>query len=142
MAFEIRTMSIRHYPQVLALWQSASEGVHVGPSDDRESIAAYLRRNRGLSVVAVDNRKVVGAVLVGHDGRRGLLHHLAVHPACRKQGFAHALVDEGLRRLRQAGIKRCWIVILARNTGGRAFWKREGWKEQEDVVMSMKYLDD
>ena len=140
MAFEIRTMSIRHYPGVLAVWQSCPEGVHISPTDTREGVRAYLRRNRGLSVVAVEGRQVVGALLAGHDGRRGLLHHLAVDPAHRGLGIAKALVDEALRRLVAAGIIRCWIVIMAGNAGGRTFWKQAGWQEQPDVVMGMKNL--
>lgn len=142
MAFEIRTMSIRHYPGVLAVWQACPEGVHLSPTDTREGVGTYLRRNRGLSVVAMDGQRVVGALLAGHDGRRGLLHHLAVAPDHRGQGIAKALVDEASRRLVAAGIIRCWLVILSGNTGGRAFWKKAGWTEQPDVVMGMKYLAD
>jgi ribosomal protein S18 acetylase RimI-like enzyme len=34
-----------------------------------------------LSRIATDERKVIGAALCGHDGRRGYIYHLAVDPA-------------------------------------------------------------
>ena len=92
--WQLRPMRIADYDEVLALWQK-SEGVGLGESDDRAAIAAYLARNPGLSLVAVAGKRTVGAVLCGHDGRRGYLHHLAAASSHRRQGIARALAGEG-----------------------------------------------
>jgi len=63
-------MKLSDYEEVLRLWQD-SEGVGLNESDTRPAIAAYLKRNRGMSYVARDGKLLVGAVLCGHDGRRG-----------------------------------------------------------------------
>ena len=126
-------MSIRDYDQVLALWESAP-GVHVGPSDDREGIRRYLRRNPGMSLVAKEGRRVVGAILCGHDGRRGVLHHLAVADSHRRRGIGRALVERGLKCLKKAGIRRSFIFVLSSNKGALAFWKKLGLKTYDGVL--------
>lgn len=128
---------MRHYRRVLALWQ-ATPGVHVGESDSPEGIGFYLRRNRGLSLVALDGGRVVGALLVGHDGMRGFLHHLAVAADCRRKGLGRRLVAEALRRLKAAGITQCRLIVYRDNRPGRRFWKSLGWEEFDRCVYAGK----
>lgn len=74
---DIAAMRLADFDEVLALWQR-TEGVGLNESDTRENIASYLQRNPGMSFVARDpDGKLIGAVLCGHEGRRGYLHHLA-----------------------------------------------------------------
>ena len=125
---------------MLALWRSC-EGIGLSDSDTREALAAYLVRNPGLSLVATDaDGVIVGAILGGHDGRRGYLHHLAVAPAHRGQGLGRQLVEESLARLHQLGIEKCNIFLYADNAAGRAFWLREGWSPREDLVVVQKVI--
>ena len=125
------------YDAVFALWQ-ACEGIGLNESDARRLIGLYLRRNRKLSLVAEVNDQLVGAVLCGHDGRRGYLHHLAVARGYRRRGIGRALVAECLARLHAEGIPKCNIFLFAANTAGRAFWLREGWVARKELVMLQK----
>jgi ribosomal protein S18 acetylase RimI-like enzyme len=134
MEVAIRTMEIGHYPAVLDLWQ-ATEGVGLSSADNPEAIAQFLDRNPGLSAVAVEGQRVVGAVLCGHDGRRGYIHHLAVHPAYRRGGLGRALVRHCLQQLRLAGIAKCHLFVFASNDSGRAFWRATGWTERQELIM-------
>jgi N-acetylglutamate synthase len=81
---------------------------------------------------------IIGAVLSGHDGRRGYLHHLAVAPDCRRQGIGRALVDACLDGLAALGIQKCNIFLLADNDLGKAFWKHNGWNERDDLKVLQK----
>jgi ribosomal protein S18 acetylase RimI-like enzyme len=136
----IRPMAIDDYDVVLALWE-ASEGVGLGESDTRPAIASYLDRNRGLSLIAEDDRGIAGAVLCGHDGRRGYLHHLAVAVSHRGRGLGRALVDACLDGLRAQGIARCTIVVYADNADGEAFWTRTGWVGRGDLRVMQRAID-
>ena len=84
----------RGYAAVLALWQSAGPGVHVGQSDTLEEISKKLTRDPDLFLVAEAEGQVVGAVLGGFDGRRGMVYHLAVAAARRGRGWGAALMAE------------------------------------------------
>jgi ribosomal protein S18 acetylase RimI-like enzyme len=128
----ISPLRIDDYDEVLRLW-SATEGMQLRTADSRAGIALYLERNPGSSFVARVGSEVVGAVLCGHDGRRGYLHHLAVAPAHRRRGLATALLNRALAGLAQQGIAKCLGFVLADNQDGLAFWARTGWEHRADL---------
>lgn len=122
------------YNEVFALWQQC-EGVGLNDADSRESTRAYLRRNPGMSFVAVAGGRIVGAILAGHDGRRGFLHHLAVHPGFRRRGVGRRLVDHCLEALHAARIGKAHLFVFNANSDGIAFWKSAGWAFRSDVAV-------
>ena len=81
---DITPFKMRFYEEVFALWQQC-EGVGITESDSRDNVQAYLRRNPGLSFVALSSGRIVGAILAGHDGRRGYLNHLGGAPGLQKK---------------------------------------------------------
>lgn len=121
------------YPAVLALWRRAPEGVGLSASDRPAAIRLFLKRNAGLSIVAVKGARIVGAVLCGHDGRRGYLHHLVVAPAERRRGLGRAMVERCLAALRDEGIAKCNLMLYTHNRPGRAFWKKVGFSVRQDL---------
>lgn len=123
-----REFVIDDYDEAIALWNLA-EGVEVAEGDSREEIRAYLSRNPGLSRVTSENGTIVGAVLCGHDGRRGLIYHLAVAPAYHGKGIGRLLVRECITHLRAAGIVRALILVAGDNAGAHSFWLRIGWED-------------
>lgn len=139
MKIEISQFTVESYDDVIALWQQC-EGIGLSEADSRESIKAYLDRNPGMSFVALSDGKVVGAVLGGHDGRRGYIHHLAVVPGCRRQGLARQLAEHCLAALADAGIQKCHIFIFNSNTDGIAFWKAIGWTLRSDIGVISKTI--
>ena len=118
MKMEIDEMTTADYDDVTELWRN-TEGVGLdADTDTREGIAAYLARNPALSYVARCDGRVVGAVLCGHDGRRGYLHHLAVTLTARHEGIGRALVAACLAKLGQVGIRKCSIFLFSDNEAG------------------------
>lgn len=67
----IRTMTIEDYEGVYALWMSIKGFAMRSIDDSKEGVGRFLERNPQTSVVALEDGKVVGAILCGHDGRRG-----------------------------------------------------------------------
>lgn len=134
MSVEIARMTMLDYPEVIQLW-GQTEGIGLSQADEPERIAAYLERNPGMSFTARDEKKLVGAALAGHDGRRGYLHHLAVQADRRGQGIGRALVERCLESLRLAGIEKCHLFVFHDNQEGIAFWRTIGWKERVEIVL-------
>jgi len=135
--FPITLMQPDDYDAVLALWQKC-EGVGLTPSDSREAVHAFLVRNPGLCLVARHDGRIVGAVLCGHDGRRGYMYHLAVAPEHRKNGIGKAIVDVCLAKLASVGIHKATIFVYGHNDTGQQFWRRVGWKDRADLVVLQK----
>jgi putative acetyltransferase len=130
-------MTAADFDEALRLWQN-TEGVGLNESDTPERLSAYLQRNPGLSFVARVHGEIVGAVLCGHDGRRGYLHHLAVAKAHRRQGNGRRLVETCLRQLETLGILKCNIFLFADNPDGELFWRRNGWINRADLRVMQK----
>ena len=120
-------MTLADYGEVYRLWQQA-EGLSLGEDDQRSGIKLYLGRNRGLCFVTTAEAKIIGAVLCGHDGRRGILRHLVVRPEFRKQGTGRALVQKCLAALAKQGIRKCNLFVMDYNTAGLRFWKNIGYR--------------
>ncbi|RMF09663.1 MAG: GNAT family N-acetyltransferase [Candidatus Neomarinimicrobiota bacterium] len=134
-------MKIQDYADVYRLWDSLP-GIGLSEADQQPAIQTYLNHNAGLSQVAVQDNRVVGAVLCGHDGRRGYLHHLAVAPEVQRQGIGRALLRTCLERLRRLGIQKCHIFLIPDNREGQVFWEQNGFYLRHDLqLMSCDLID-
>src|SRR5580765_286147 len=119
--YRIETMKLSDFAAVSRLWRN-SEGIGLNESDTKANIRLFLRRNPSMSFVARKGRTIIGAVLCGHDGRRGYLHHLAVTKNYRGNGIGKKLVEASFSALARAGITRCNIYLFNGNAEGEAFW--------------------
>lgn len=140
MNVEIRPFSIKSYDAVYALWQEC-EGIGLSQADSRERIKAYLKRNPGMSYIAVSGNVLVGAVLGGHDGRRGYIHHLAVDPGYRRRSLGRRLIQRCLKALAQASIQKCHLFVMNHNREAMAFWQSVGWTPRKDISVMSRNID-
>ena len=131
MDYTIRQMTLDDYDKAYSLWD-ATDGVSLAAEDSRDTLELYLRRNQGLCFVATVDGQLVGTVLCGHEGRRGILRHLAVAPQFRGKGIARTLVNECLSALAREGIHTCNTFVLESNVEGRRFWEHMGWGVHQD----------
>jgi len=134
-----REFVMSDYDDVIALWEGV-EGVEICEGDSRQEIAEYLKRNPGLSRVAVLDDKIVGAALCGHDGRRGWIYHLAVAPTYRRQKVGNVLLESCVDALRAIGLKRAIILVAGDNPGGHDFWLRNGWEDIDGAIAMTREL--
>lgn len=131
--FTVRTMQIDDYDKVYALWMTI-KGFSIRSIDDsREGVARFLRRNPTTSVVAEMDGKVVGAILCGHDGRRGCLYHVCVQEKYRMHGIGKAMVVACMKALKEEEISKVSLIAFTKNDIGNAFWKCIGWTKREDL---------
>jgi len=128
LTFSTRELRIADFGGALAVWGMV-EGVEVAEGDSEGEIKEYLLRNPGLSRVAVSGDTIVGAVLCGHDGRRGLIYHLAVAPAFQGKGIGRQLLQECVTGLCSASLTRAIILVSGENAAGHSFWLRNGWED-------------
>jgi len=133
----IHPFAMSDYEEVIKLWEKC-EGIALSAADSPEKMSDYLERNPGMSFIVRKCGQIVGAVLSGHDGRRGFIHHLAVYPEFRKMGIGRKLANECLSALESAGIEKCHLFIFRNNQSGIRFWEISGWAMREDIgIMSI-----
>ena len=136
---DYRLMTIDDYPEAYALWIECGNGLN-DKDDSREGIDKYLKRNPTTSYVAVCEGDVVGVILCGHDGRRGIIQHACVSPKHRREGIGGKLVDLALAALKEEGINKVLLVAFKKNLGGNAFWESQGFTLREDLNYRNKAL--
>jgi ribosomal protein S18 acetylase RimI-like enzyme len=128
------------FPQVEYLWASIEKGVHLGRSDTPDEIQKKLARDPDLFLVAEDDGKIIGTVVGGYDGRRGLLYHLAVAASFRGRGTGSRLMEEIEARLRAKGCIRCYLLVTTDNPEGMSYYEKNGWERMDAVVPYAKNL--
>ncbi len=126
-------MTIEDYPLVKALWLTIL-GFGIRSIDDSEKgVSQFLDRNPGISVVAEQDGKIVGAILCGHDGRRGCLYHVCVEEAYRRRGIGKSMVVFCMEALKKEHINKVSLIAFTKNDVGNAFWREIGWTKREDL---------
>ena len=128
------------YQETYQLWKNAGAGIQLRQSDEPEEIKKKLQHDPDLFLVIEVDGKIVGSVLGGFDGRRGMMYHLAVDKAYRKQGIASLLVDELESRLRAKGCIRYYLLVTQDNQRAIRFYENRGWKRM-DLYAYGKDLD-
>ena len=129
----IRVMTADDYEEVKALWMTI-KGFGIRSIDDsKEGVERFLKRNPTTSVVAIEDGKVVGSILCGHDGRRGCFYHVCVHGDYRMKGIGKAMVVKAMEALKEEHINKVSLIAFTQNDIGNAFWKEIGWTKREDL---------
>ncbi len=129
----IRVMTIDDYDSVYDLWMSI-KGFGIRSIDDsREGVEKFLKRNPTTSMIAVEDGKTVGAILCGHDGRRGCMYHVCVHEKYRMRGIGKAMAARAMETLREEGINKVSLIAFKKNEVGNSFWKGVGWEFRDDL---------
>lgn len=135
-------MTLSDYDDVYNLWLSC-KGMGLNNLDDsKEGIAKYLDRNPETCFVALEDEKIIGVIMSGHDGRRGFIHHTAVSPEHRRRGIAKQLAEAALSALKDLGINKVALLVFERNREGNEFWENFGFAARDDVVYRNKSLTD
>ena len=129
MEYAIRLVTIEDYDAIFKLWNSTEQSRRaLNPIDDsREGISKYLKRNPDTCFAAIADEKIVGVILAGHDGRRGIIHHLCVHPDYRRMGIAGRLVANAEEALRKEGIQKIFGLVFKDNDPANSFWESQGY---------------
>ena len=117
MEYTVRLVIPEYYDAIYELWNSTEQSRRVlNPVDDsREGIARYLARNPNTCFAAEREGRIIGVILTGHDGRRAIIHHLCVHPDCRRMGIAGDLVSRAEEALKKEGIQKIFGLVFKDN---------------------------
>ncbi len=129
----IRTLTIDDYDALYALWMSSPNMGFNNLDDSREGIDKYLKRNPTTSFAAIIDGELAGAILAGHDGRRGFVHHTCVAARFQGRGVGSALVEKCMDALKAEGINKVALLVFKYNDAGNAFWEKQGFSVRGDL---------
>ncbi len=128
------------YQPVYQLWTSIEKGVRTGRSDAPAEIEKKLTRDPELFLVAESERGMIGSVIGGFDGRRGLIYHLAVAASFRGAGIGSGMMDEIEERLRAKGCLKCYLLVTNDNPEAEVYYQHRGWQPMDHIHLYGKEL--
>lgn len=138
----IKVMSMDDYENLFKLWKMTPNMGLRSLDDSEEGISLFLRRNPGTNFTAYEDKKLVGAILCGHDGRRGYIYHTVVLPEYRRRGIASSLVEMAVDALKREGITRVCLNVMETNEPGISFWVHKGWEKKDFLGFYSKSITD
>ncbi|MES0359724.1 MAG: GNAT family N-acetyltransferase [Anaerolineales bacterium] len=121
------------YLSVVDLWERSDPGIQVGRSDTPDEIAKKIQRDPDLFLVADYQEEIIGVVMGGYDGRRGMIYHLAVDKEYRQIGVGTVLMEVLEERLREKGCLRSYLMVRKDNTATQ-FYEKNGWQALDIFV--------
>ena len=144
MEYTVRLVIPEDYDAIYELWNSTEQSRRaLNPVDDsREGIARYLARNPNTCFAAEREGRIIGVILTGHDGRRAIIHHLCVHPDCRRMGIAGDLVSRAEEALKKEGIQKIFGLFFKDNDAANAFWEQQGYSLRTNLNYRNKSLNE
>ena len=143
MKYTTKLVTIDDYNAIFELWNSTEQSRRaLNPIDDsRDGIDRYLKRNPTTCFAAVMDGIIVGVILSGHDGRRGIIHHLCVHPDFRRMGIASRLVAMAEEALRKEGIQKVFGLVFKDNDAANMFWETQGYTARTNLNYRNKSMN-
>lgn len=111
---------------VIELWSHAGPGIQLSQSDQPNEIKKKIKRDPDLFLVADLGEVIVGAVLGGYDGRRGIVYHLAVVPEYREHGVGKMLMQDLEKRLQLKGCLKYYLLVTRQNKEALDFYEKIG----------------
>jgi len=127
-------------PAILSLWNTANLPIKPKGRDHPSSLKVQLKKDHLWIVVAEIAGEIVGTIVATHDGRKGWMNRLAVHPNYQHQGIALQLVLEAERILHEAGIEVYAALIESKNTPSRKLFEKAGYTFHDDIAYYSKRL--
>lgn len=132
--FQISVMTEKDIPELQQLWHLVKfEKTY---SDQFQEIKKMILRNPRLCLCLKDlnSNRLVGAVLGGFDGRRGWIHHLAIHPEYQKKGFGLRLMKKLTREFEMMGVAKLKLEIVESNHSVITFYEKLGWQTRPELT--------
>ena len=107
------------------------------PWNDPQRDIAFAR-GKPNSDVLVGRRdgKILGSVLVGHDGHRGNVYYVSVDPDAQGQGLGKQVMDAANDWLRAKGIWKLNIMVRETNTKVIGFYESIGATREDRAVLA------
>jgi ribosomal protein S18 acetylase RimI-like enzyme len=123
---------------IIALWTAC--GLTRPWNDPIADFNFALAGSASTVLVLREGDRIVASAMVGHDGHRGALYYLAVHPARQRQGLGRLLMTEVEDWLRQRGAPKLNLLVRRDNAAMVGFYEALGYTDQNCISLG-KRLD-
>jgi len=128
---QYRNIDFLDYEKLILFWEQ--EDINADNFHKQYNFDTYLKRNEGLSFIALHKNIIVGTIMSGHDSYRAYIQSLVVSKDFRKQDIASSLVKKCLSHLTCIGVKKCYVHVAVENNFAQEFWSTKEWNRRKDL---------
>jgi ribosomal protein S18 acetylase RimI-like enzyme len=140
MTLSIKEASATDEAAVVALWKAC--GLVVSYNDPGADFRfARGKQNSDVLIASDATGRIIGSVMVGHDGHRGWVYYVSAAPDERKNGIGRSVMQAAGKWLAKRGIRKMQLMVRETNTQVVAFYERIGFEVAPRTVMQ-KWLTD
>lgn len=132
----IKKLQISDYPTLIEIWKEA--GFKIGKSEEKEEVEKFLNTNPNTSLGIYIDDTLIGCILGGYDGRRGLIHHFAVRKDQQGKGYGKALLEQLMRIFQEQGVVKVSFWVKKNNTQVIPFYQKHGFELRDDLITMSK----
>jgi ribosomal protein S18 acetylase RimI-like enzyme len=136
----IRDYETDDYERILEVWEEGCLPLKPRGRDSRVNIGKQVRMPNVRFLVALAGGRLVGTVLVTHDGRKGWINRLAVDASCRNRGLGRRLVLEAEKWLLAEGMEIFACLIEEENAVSMEVFGRLGYRKHPEILYFTKRM--
>jgi len=129
---KIEKLTMNDYPNLIEIWEEA--GFQIGKSEEKQEVEKFIRTNPTTSLGIYRDQTLIGCILGGYDGRRGLIHHFAIKKEHQGKGYGKALLDQLMDIYKELGVVKVSFWVKKDNTQVVSFYKKHGFHLREDLI--------
>ncbi len=144
----VKELSKWLYDLLVKLWTESDLPFKPKGRDSFENLSNRLESTSTWLIVLVEDdvdifdmdscTSLVGAVIVTHDGQRGWINRLAVHPDYRGNGYARLLIEKSENLLRDEKVYLFAALIEKENIPSLSLFGSAGYITHETIVYLSK----
>jgi ribosomal protein S18 acetylase RimI-like enzyme len=124
--------------EVLALWRECK--LTRSKNDPEKDLERKKGFGEELFLVLVNEDKIIGTVMGGYDGHRGIINYLGIHPNFRGNGFGGKLMQAVEEKLRDLGCPQVNLLVWSDNKEVLKFYEKTFYNKANDIVLLRKRL--
>ena len=126
--------------ELIALWQDC--GLVRAWNDPEKDIAFACSNANSEILIARHQGRLAAAVMTGHDGHRGTVYYVCVHPDFQGRGFGKQVMAAAESWLKAQGVWKLNLLVRAENAKVRGFYEGLGFEVEPRLCMARKLLRD
>lgn len=134
----IRELTVDELALLGPLWECAGLSYRPTGRDTLKNLSVQWQHNAHGFIGSFDGNQLIGAVLATHDGRRGWINRLAVHPKYQGQGLGQLLIAAAEQTLKASGLRIIAALIEDDNAASRALFAKTGYEFMPEVLYYSK----
>ncbi|MCD6177602.1 MAG: GNAT family N-acetyltransferase [Candidatus Cloacimonetes bacterium] len=139
--FIIRELKLTECNSLIDLWVNSSLPIKPEGRDTKENIRKQLQIENNRFFVAEIDKKLVGAIIASHNGRKGWINRLAVLPEFRGKGIAASLIEKSEDFFFSNNVKIFACLIEDWNETSMIFFHNKDYVKHKDIIYYTKRLN-